>query len=70
MLGHIGEVDIPIDRGVISRDHIRGDLYDLVGARVAGRELDKEVTVFKNGGGAHLDLMIARYLSDPVYGTD
>ena len=26
------------------------------------RESDDEITLFKNGGGAHLDLMTARYI--------
>lgn len=63
-LGHIGELDIPIRRGVISSDHVRGDLYDLLGNKNSGRASEREITVFKNGGGAHLDLMIAHYLSN------
>jgi ornithine cyclodeaminase/alanine dehydrogenase-like protein (mu-crystallin family) len=27
---------------------------------------ENEITVFKNGGGAHLDLMCARYILDAV----
>lgn len=65
-LGHIGELDIPIKHGVISPESVRGDFYDLLGAQAAGRTSVEEITVFKNGGGAHLDLMIARYLSGLV----
>jgi ornithine cyclodeaminase len=61
-IGHIGELAIPMAAGIISADDVRGDLYDLVQGR-AGRRSDGEVTVYKNGGGAHLDLMIARYIS-------
>jgi ornithine cyclodeaminase len=63
-LGHIGEIDIPIARGVISPADIRGDFYDLLTSSVTGRVSQTQVTIFKNGGGAHLDLMIARYLSN------
>ena len=37
------------------------DFYDLGAFR---RELDDEITLFKNGGGAHLDLMTARHILD------
>lgn len=60
-IGHIGEVMIPMAAGVITAADIRGDLADLVQGR-AGRQDDHEITVFKNGGGAHLDLMTARYI--------
>ena len=60
VLEHIGELRIPIAKKVISPADVRGDLYDLVMAD--GRQRgDGEITVFKNGGGAHLDLMMARY---------
>lgn len=57
-VGHIGEVMIPMDAGVISREDIKGDMHALVQGR-AGRQSPEEITVFKNGGGAHLDVMIA-----------
>ncbi len=55
-LGHIGEIEIPLQAGVISADDIRGDFYEICTAK-AGRESEKEITFFKNGGGARLDLM-------------
>jgi ornithine cyclodeaminase len=55
-LAHIGELKDPLERGVIARADVLGDLHDLVAGR-AGRRSDDEITVFKNGGGAHLDLM-------------
>lgn len=61
-LGHIGELSIPIAAGVIAPEDVRGDFYDLVPGG-AGRGSDDEITVFKNGGGAHLDLMVARYIA-------
>ena len=64
-LGHIGELTIPIAAGVITAAAVRGDLYDLVAGR-AGRRDAREITVYKNGGGAHLDLMIARALAAAI----
>jgi ornithine cyclodeaminase len=55
-LEHIGELKDPLARGVITRADVRGDLYDLVAGR-AGRTGPEDITLFKNGGGAHLDLM-------------
>ncbi|MBU2486327.1 MAG: ornithine cyclodeaminase [Alphaproteobacteria bacterium] len=57
-VGHIGEVMIPMAAGVISRDDIQGDLHALVHGRTSRHSPD-EITIFKNGGGAHLDVMIA-----------
>ena len=62
----IGELSIPIARGVIGEGAIRGALDDLVTGAVPGRRSTDEITVFKNGGGAHLDLMIARYITGRV----
>lgn len=60
-IGHIGELVIPMDAGVIGAADVAGDFHDLVAGR-AGRRSDDEITVFKNGGGAHLDLMTARMM--------
>jgi ornithine cyclodeaminase len=60
-LGHIGEVMIPMAAGVIGESDVLGDLHDLVAGR-AGRRDPGEITVYKNGGGAHLDLMTARMM--------
>ncbi len=60
-VGHIGEMMIPLASGAIARTDIRGDLYDLAqGAE--GRVNPEDITLFKNGGGAHLDLMVGRVI--------
>lgn len=56
---HIGELKDPLARGVIARSDIRGDFYDLDRFAWPGPE---EITLFKNGGGAHLDLMTAHHV--------
>ena len=58
-IAHIGELLDPIERGVIARNNVLGDLHDLVAGTV-GRRSDAEITLYKNGGGAHLDLMVGR----------
>jgi ornithine cyclodeaminase/alanine dehydrogenase-like protein (mu-crystallin family) len=57
-IDHIGELKVPIERGVIGKDAVLADLYDLAGG-FAWRRSPDDITVFKNGGGAHLDLMTA-----------
>jgi ornithine cyclodeaminase/alanine dehydrogenase-like protein (mu-crystallin family) len=60
-VGHIGELKIPIASGAFKEADIQGEFYELV-AGTAGRKTDAEITLFKNGGGAHLDLMTAKYI--------
>ncbi len=55
-----GDYAQPIARGVIGRDKILGDLFDLCGGALRGRTAPEDITVLKNGGGGHLDLMAAR----------
>lgn len=59
-VGHIGELKIPVSSGIITPEHVVADFYDLDAFK---RETD-DITLFKNGGGAHLDLMTARYIVD------
>ncbi len=58
-VNHIGELMIPIASGAIAEADILGDLYDLANGG-EGRTGDTDITLFKNGGGAHLDLMTGR----------
>ncbi|MFH5773458.1 ornithine cyclodeaminase family protein [Paracoccus sp. NGMCC 1.201697] len=67
-LGHIGELMLPIASGAITPGDVLGDLYDLVRPDARKRFTDDEITVFKNGGGAHLDLMIAVYIARMMAG--
>jgi ornithine cyclodeaminase len=56
---HIGELKTPIAEGVISRDEVVADYYQL---DKFVRQSDEEITLCKNGGGAHLDLMVSDYI--------
>jgi ornithine cyclodeaminase len=55
----VGDILQPIASGAIRKADVLGDLYDLVGGRIQGRLTDRDVTLFKNAGGGHLDLMTA-----------
>ncbi|MFC3613281.1 ornithine cyclodeaminase family protein [Lutimaribacter marinistellae] len=59
-IGHIGEIEIPLSEGTITRDDLLADFYSL-----ERFQPDPDaITLFKNGGGAHLDLMTSRYILD------
>ena len=58
-IDHIGELKIPISRGVIRKENVISDFYNIQAFR---RSSDDEITLFKNGGGAHLDLMTANFI--------
>ncbi|WP_187429322.1 Delta(1)-pyrroline-2-carboxylate reductase [Roseobacter fucihabitans] len=60
-VGHIGEIKIPIETGVITAGDIIADYYAPEAFKRGGND---EITLFKNGGGAHLDLMTSRYILD------
>ncbi|APG45573.1 ornithine cyclodeaminase family protein [Phaeobacter porticola] len=58
---HIGEFKIPLAAGTIKRANILADFYQLD----AFPDYDPaHITLFKNGGGAHLDLMTSRHILD------
>jgi ornithine cyclodeaminase/alanine dehydrogenase-like protein (mu-crystallin family) len=59
-----GDYAAPIERGVIAPEAVEGDLFDLCAGRIPGRRSAEEITVFKNGGGGHLDLIVARAMWD------
>jgi ornithine cyclodeaminase len=58
---HAGDVIRPIERGLLRAADIV-DLWDLCPGRAAGRRGADEITVYKNIGGAHLDLFTIRHL--------
>ena len=58
-VGHIGEIQIPIDNGTFKQSEIVADYYNL---DAFVRHSDNDITLFKNGGGAHLDLITSRYI--------
>ncbi|MGB5869774.1 MAG: NAD(P)-binding domain-containing protein [Albidovulum sp.] len=60
-LHHIGELMVPLAEGAITEADVQGDFYDLPSGSFA-RQSPEEITLCKNGGGAHLDLMTARYI--------
>lgn len=65
-IGEVGEIMTPIANGVIEASDITADLHDLCRGDHPGRTDDNQITLFKNGGGGHLDLMTTRFLLDGI----
>lgn len=57
-----GELLQPIAAGVMTADDIAADLYELCQGIKPGRSDEQQITIFKNGGGGHLDLMTAQHI--------
>lgn len=55
-----GDIEQAVADGVI--DGIAADLFDLCSGAHPGRTSSGAITVFKNGGGGHLDLMTAAFI--------
>ncbi len=58
-LAEAGDVVQAIDAGALSKEAIRGDLFDLARGAVSGRTSAEEITVFKSVGTALEDLAAA-----------
>ncbi len=67
-LSEVGELLIPLQEGLITRDHIVADLHELVSGAKQGRRSPEEITVFKSVGCALEDLVAAELLlaADPA----
>jgi ornithine cyclodeaminase len=60
-LHHIGELIEPLASGAITEADVLADFYDDPASFT--RKSRDEITIAKNGGGAHLDLMTANYIA-------
>ena len=56
---HSGEINVPISKGIISRDDIYAELGEIVAGKKAGRVSDSEITIFDSTGLAIQDLATA-----------
>ena len=61
-LAEAADILEPLERGVIRRSDVLGDLADLVRGDVTGRSAPDEITLFKSVGAAVEDLAAARLL--------
>ena len=61
-IGECGDITGPIESGAMTEADVLADLFELAREEKPGRRAPEEITLFKNAGGAHLDLMTARLL--------
>ena len=59
-----GDLIDPIRRGVIPRAQVAGDLFDLCREDWRLDRRPEDITLFKNGGGGHLDLFTALFIRE------
>ena len=68
-VGICGDLLEPMKEGRFSADRIEGDLFDLCRTGLPRPRAAEDITLFKNGGGGHLDLMTASYYVARVSGA-
>jgi len=63
-LNECGDIMLPIEEGVITKDHIHADLGEIVIGKKQGRASDDQITIFKSNGLAIQDAATARIIYD------
>lgn len=61
-----GDLSQAVASNAITWDAVKADLFELVQGQKEGRTSADQITVFKNNGGAHLDLFTAAALSQTL----
>ena len=64
-----GEITSALASGALRLDQIQADNFSMARGEKEGRQSPDEITLYKNGGGGHLDLMVAQILC-PITGAD
>ena len=60
VLSESGDILIPLEEGIITKDDFTGDLGDVIRGKITGREHDDEIIVFETVGVATQDLVAAK----------
>ena len=60
VLSESGDILIPLEEGIITKDDFTGDLGDVIRGKITGRENDEEIIVFETVGVATQDLVAAK----------
>jgi ornithine cyclodeaminase len=61
-----GDLAIPLENGVISKDDIKATLFELCNEKKEGRKTDEEITFFKSTGHALEDLSAALFVYEQL----
>jgi alanine dehydrogenase len=65
-----GDLIIPVREGVISFDHVKAELGEVVSGAIPGRTSEEEITLFKSVGHAAQDVALARCVFDRATSDD
>lgn len=57
---NVGEIEIPIKKGILAESQIAGEIGDIIIGKTVGRESADQITVFDATGTALLDLITAK----------
>ncbi|MGE8018475.1 ornithine cyclodeaminase family protein [Peribacillus frigoritolerans] len=60
----VGELEIPVKKGVVTESDISGEIGDLLEGKVKGRTSNEEITIYDTTGIALLDLITAKVAID------
>lgn len=64
-----GDILIPFEKGLITRDKVRGSVGELLTGKLSGRSDEKEITMYESVGSCVLDLAIAIAVYNAEKGT-
>ncbi|MCW8878471.1 MAG: ornithine cyclodeaminase family protein [Kangiellaceae bacterium] len=64
-----GDIVIPLEQGVITKEDLQADLFELCRNEKQGRRSSQEITFFKSVGHALEDLVAATMVADKVIGV-
>lgn len=65
-----GDLKVPQEEGILTDNMLYGELGDIVSGKKAGRENEKEVTLFKSVGLAIVDIVVAQYFYKKALESD
>ena len=65
-----GDLKVPQEEGILTHNMLYGELGDIVSGKKAGREDEKEVTLFKSVGLAIVDIVVAQYFYKKALESD
>lgn len=56
---HSGEINVPLEKGIISKEDIYAELGNIIAGKTAGRENENDITIFDSTGLGFQDLYTA-----------
>jgi len=65
-----GDYLIPLKEGIITKNHIRGELGDVLTKKVLGRSNNQEITIFKSLGISIEDIAVSQYIHSKAVKSD